>query len=153
MGLHGLLGDSFNFLYVDNVRTSQEAHLWTTAACYGDCFTFFICTCCSYLAGSTPMDHCSLLRGLLYFLYMQMMFVPRRKHTYGPLQPVTGIALLSLYAHNVPTSQETHLWISTACYGDTFSCLCIDNVRTSQEAHVWTTTTCYGDCFTFFICR
>jgi hypothetical protein len=33
MGRHGLLGDSFTFLYVDDIRTSQEAHLWAATAC------------------------------------------------------------------------------------------------------------------------
>jgi hypothetical protein len=32
-------GDSFTSAYADDVRTSQEAHLWTTTACYGDSFT------------------------------------------------------------------------------------------------------------------
>jgi hypothetical protein len=31
----------------------------------------------------------------------------RRKHTYGPPRPVTGIALLFLYVDHVCTSQET----------------------------------------------
>jgi hypothetical protein len=31
------------FLYVNDVRTSQEIHLWTTATCYGDSFSIFIC--------------------------------------------------------------------------------------------------------------
>jgi hypothetical protein len=39
MDLHGLLRDSFTFLYVDDVRTSQEIHLWISTACYGDSFT------------------------------------------------------------------------------------------------------------------
>jgi hypothetical protein len=32
-------GDSLISLYVDEVRTSQEIHKWTTTACYGDGFT------------------------------------------------------------------------------------------------------------------
>jgi hypothetical protein len=40
VGLHGLLGDSITFLYVDDVLTSQETHLWASTACYGDSFTF-----------------------------------------------------------------------------------------------------------------
>jgi hypothetical protein len=34
--------DSFTFLYVDDVRTSQETCLWASTACYGDRFTFYI---------------------------------------------------------------------------------------------------------------
>jgi hypothetical protein len=38
MHLRGFYGDSFTFLYVDDVRTSQEAHAST--ACYGDIAIF-----------------------------------------------------------------------------------------------------------------
>jgi hypothetical protein len=38
-GLHSLLGDGFSFLYLDDVRTSQKAHVWPSTACYGDIFT------------------------------------------------------------------------------------------------------------------
>jgi hypothetical protein len=33
MDLHGVLRGSCTFVYVDNVRTSQETHLWASAAC------------------------------------------------------------------------------------------------------------------------
>jgi hypothetical protein len=39
MGLHALLRDNFNVLYVYDVRTSQETHLWASMPCYGDSFT------------------------------------------------------------------------------------------------------------------
>jgi hypothetical protein len=32
--------DSFTFLYVDDVRTSQETHLQVSTACYRASFTF-----------------------------------------------------------------------------------------------------------------
>jgi hypothetical protein len=32
-------GDSFTLLYVDDVRTSQETHLWASVARYEDSFT------------------------------------------------------------------------------------------------------------------
>jgi hypothetical protein len=35
-----LLRDSFTSLYVDDVRTSQETHLWASKACCWDSFTF-----------------------------------------------------------------------------------------------------------------
>jgi hypothetical protein len=38
MGLHGLLRGSFTLIYVDDARTSQEIHLWTSTTCYGDSF-------------------------------------------------------------------------------------------------------------------
>jgi hypothetical protein len=40
MGLHSLLNDSFTFFCVDeDFRSSQEAHLWASTACYRDSFT------------------------------------------------------------------------------------------------------------------
>jgi hypothetical protein len=68
---------------------------------------------------------------------MQMLFGPHRKHTYGPPRHVAGTVLR--YVADVRTSQETHLWATTGCYGD------VADVRTSQETHVWATTGCYGD--------
>jgi hypothetical protein len=37
----------------------------------------------------------------------------------------------STYIDDVRTSRETHLWVSTACYGDCFTFLYVDDVRTS----------------------
>jgi hypothetical protein len=54
------------FLYIDDVRTSQE----TT---YGP---------------ARPVTRIALL------FYIQMIFIPHRKHAYGALPPVTRIALL-----------------------------------------------------------
>jgi hypothetical protein len=45
--------------------------LWTSLACCRDSFNF----------------------------YLFMMFVPRRKRTYGPPRPVTGITLLFIYIY------------------------------------------------------
>jgi hypothetical protein len=42
--------------------------------------------------GSSTSDNLMGLHGLL--VYMQMMFVPHRKQTYGPPRPGTGRALL-----------------------------------------------------------
>jgi hypothetical protein len=42
MGLHGLLRGQFYFLYVADVRISQETQLWASTACYADGFTFYI---------------------------------------------------------------------------------------------------------------
>jgi hypothetical protein len=40
MGLHSLLRYLLYFLYVDDVRTSQQIRKCTSTACYGDSFTF-----------------------------------------------------------------------------------------------------------------
>jgi hypothetical protein len=42
--------DSFTFSYVDDVRTSQEAHLWSSTARYGDNFTL-LCVACQKKLG------------------------------------------------------------------------------------------------------
>jgi hypothetical protein len=36
MGLQSLLQGYLYFLYVNDVRTPQEIHLWDSADCYGD---------------------------------------------------------------------------------------------------------------------
>jgi hypothetical protein len=41
--LRSVTGMAFPFLYVDDVRTSRETYLCTSAVCYGDGFTFFYC--------------------------------------------------------------------------------------------------------------
>jgi hypothetical protein len=46
------------------------------------------------------------------------MFVPHRNKKYGSQRPVTGIALLFLYADDVRTSQGTLAF--TVGYGDNF---------------------------------
>jgi hypothetical protein len=45
---HGLLGPNFPFLYVDDVRTLLETHIWPPTACHRDNLTFLyvddVCT-------------------------------------------------------------------------------------------------------------
>jgi hypothetical protein len=43
-----------------------------------------------------------------------------------------------------------HLWVSTECYGDSFTFLYVDDVRASQETHIWAFTACNDDRFAFF---
>jgi hypothetical protein len=50
------------------------------------------------------------------------------KHTFGPPQAVTGRDSNFLYVDDVHTSQETHLWASTGCYGERFLFLYVDDV-------------------------
>jgi hypothetical protein len=49
IGLQGLLRKELYFLHVDDVRTSQETHLWASTACDSDSFTF------SLLYSSLPL--------------------------------------------------------------------------------------------------
>jgi hypothetical protein len=42
MVLHGLFKESFTFLCVDDVRTSQETHVWASTAYNGESFTFYM---------------------------------------------------------------------------------------------------------------
>jgi hypothetical protein len=41
-----------------------------------------------------------------------------------------------LYVNDVLTSQETHVYAYTACYGDSFNFIYVDYVRTSQETRL-----------------
>jgi hypothetical protein len=84
-------------------------------------------------------------------IYTYMLFLPHRKHTYGPSRPVTRIARY-LYVDDVPTSQETHLRASTACYRGSFSYLYVDDVPTPQETHLRASTACYEDSSEGTIC-
>jgi hypothetical protein len=58
--------DSFTFLYVDYVRTSQETRLYASRTCYG---------------------------GKLYF-FVLMIIIPDRKHGSRPLRPIKGIVVI-----------------------------------------------------------
>jgi hypothetical protein len=93
-------GDSFTFLYVDDVRTSEETHLLASTACYRSSFTFLNIDDVRTTQKTSVGFH-GLLRLELYFLYID----------------------------DVRISQETHLWTSTACYRDNFTFLNIGYVR------------------------
>jgi hypothetical protein len=54
-----------------------------------------------------------------------------------------------LNEEGVYASQETHMWASTVCYGDSFTFSYGADVRTSQETHPWASTTSYENSFTF----
>jgi hypothetical protein len=72
------------------------------------------------------------------------MFVPDRKHI--GLHGLLGGKRSFLYVDDVRTRQETHLWASTACYGDSFTLLYVEDVRTSQETYIGLHVR-YGDSF------
>jgi hypothetical protein len=108
------------FLYIDEVRASQETHLWASTACYGDSFTL---------------------------LYADDVCTSQETHLWASTARY-GDGFTLFYADDVRTSQETHLWASTARYGDSFTLLYADDVRTSQETHLRASTACYGDSFT-----
>jgi hypothetical protein len=59
--LQPVTGGNFTFLYVDDVRTSQEMYLWASTACYGDSFTFIMEVCRIFLCFPVP-DVLELLR-------------------------------------------------------------------------------------------
>jgi hypothetical protein len=56
--------------------------------------------------------------ALLSFMYM--IFVPHRKHTYGPPRPVAEIALLS-YMSMMFVPHRKDIWASMACYGNSYN--------------------------------
>jgi hypothetical protein len=113
--------NSFTFLYVDDVPTSQKTYLWAYRASYRNIFTF---------------------------LYVDD--VPTSQKTYLKTSTACyGVSFTYLYVDDVRTSQKIYLWASTACYGVNFTYLYVDDVRTSQEIRLWASTTCYGDMFAF----
>jgi hypothetical protein len=50
--------------------------------------------------------------------------------------------LRGTFVNDVPTSQETNLWASTACHGDNVVSLYVDDVYTSQGTLLWASTAC-----------
>jgi hypothetical protein len=65
------------------------------------------------------------------------MFAPHRKHTYELPRSITLIALLFMYANNVRTSQETHLWAFTVYYVDSFTSLCMYMMIVPHRKHTY----------------
>jgi hypothetical protein len=72
----------FGGTYCLRHQDTQKTHVWATAACYNDSFTF-LC-----------VDNVRASQETHLYLYIYMMFVPQRKYTHGPPRPVTEIALL-----------------------------------------------------------
>jgi hypothetical protein len=66
---------------------------WVSMACYKESFTFV----------NVDSVHTS------------------QKYTYVPPRPITGIALV-LYMYMIFVPHRKHLWASTACYRDSFTC-------------------------------
>jgi hypothetical protein len=64
-------------------------------------------------------------------------------HSYRPPRPVTYINLLFV-CRWYPYLKEIHVWVSTACYGDSFTLWYVD-VHTSQKTHLPTSTACYAN--------
>jgi predicted RNA-binding Zn ribbon-like protein len=75
-------GDSYTFLYVVNIRSSQETRLWASMACYGDSYTFL------YVVSIRSSQETRLWVSMAsygdsYTFYMWLVFVAHRKHAYG----------------------------------------------------------------------
>jgi hypothetical protein len=92
------------------------------------------------------MGRRSLLRGEFYFLCV-MIFVP---HRIGSPRPVTGIALLFMYRWCSSLTGNTLMGRCGLLLGE-FYFLCVDYFRTTQETHLWVFSGCYGDSFTFYV--
>jgi hypothetical protein len=78
--LYGLLRGYLYFLYLDNIRASQEIHLWASTACYGDSFIF---------------------------LYVDNVRTSQETHLWISTDSILGIALLFFQAYSQPPSQAT----------------------------------------------
>jgi hypothetical protein len=84
-------GDNFTFVYVDDVRTSEETHLRASTACYWYNFTFLdvddVCTSQeTQLRASTTCYWDN-------FTFLDVDDV-RTSQAYVPQRPVTGTAVL-----------------------------------------------------------
>jgi hypothetical protein len=89
--------DNLTFVYVDDVRTSQETRPLTGRALFSYMYIMFV----PHRKHISPWP----VTVMALLIYMLMMFLPHWKHK--PPRPFTGIALLFLYVDAVRTSQET----------------------------------------------
>jgi hypothetical protein len=109
----------------------------------------FICRCRSDLTGNTSMGLHGLLGDSFHF-YMQMMFVPYRKHMCVSMA-CYGDSFTFLCVINIRTPPKTCLWASITCYGDSFIFQYVNDIRTSQETHLCAFTAYYGDSSSFYV--
>jgi hypothetical protein len=131
MGLHGVTEITLLlYTYMSSYLTGR--HLWASTACYGASFTVL------YVhdfrtSQETFMGLCSLLRGWLYFFICRCSYVTAN-------------------TPDVRTSQETYLWASTACYGDsiTFFICRWRSYLTGNTPMCLYGLACYRDCFIYF---
>jgi hypothetical protein len=115
-------GDSFTFLYVDDVHTLQETLARPSTDCYGNRFSLF---------------------------YVDDVHTSQETHA-RPSTACYGNRFALFYVDDVHTSQETHVRPSTASYRDSFALFYVDDVHTSQETHVRPSTASYRDSFALF---
>jgi hypothetical protein len=100
----------------------------------------------------------TLVASTAFLSYMETMFVPHRKHIYGPQRPVTGIALLS-YMETMFVPHRKHIYgpqrpvtgIASLFIYRWWSYLKGNKPIDlhSQETHLRISTVCYRDSFTF----
>jgi hypothetical protein len=102
----------------------------------------------SHFTGNTCRQPWSVT-GIALLFYMQMIFLPHRKHTHRPPRPVRSMSLRFWYVYNIHASEETHVSQSSACYKDSFIFLYVDGICITQETRLYASTACYGDSVTF----
>jgi hypothetical protein len=94
MGPHGLLRDTYTFLYVENIRTSLETHLWASTALRGQPYFLYVddvrTSQETYIQAFTAGYGDSFT-----FPYLDDV-CSQKKHFNGSPWPPTGIVWLSL---------------------------------------------------------
>jgi hypothetical protein len=121
-GSRGLLQGQLCFLYVYDVRTSQEAHASTV--CYGHSFAFLYV---DDVRTSQKAHASTVCYGHRFaFLYVDDVRTSKEAHASTVCY---GHRFAFLYVYDVRTSQEAHA--STVCYEDSFVFLYVDEVHTS----------------------
>jgi hypothetical protein len=68
MGLHDLLKDNLT-LFVDDICTLYETNLWASTACYEDSFTF-LCVCDVRTSQETRLRASTAGSGIVVLLYV-----------------------------------------------------------------------------------
>jgi hypothetical protein len=81
------------FLYVDDIRTSQETCLYSSTASYREGFSFLYVNDV-HTSKETLLCDSTASYGHTFFLFcMKIMFVTHRGQARGSLLPATGIPL------------------------------------------------------------
>jgi hypothetical protein len=125
--------DSFTFLYVDDVCTSQKTR--TSTVCCWDIFTFlYVDDVCTSQETRTSAVCCW---DSFTFLYVDDVCTSQKTRT----STVCCWDIFTFLYVNVCTSQKTRT--STVCCWNSFTLLYVDDVCTSQETRTF--TVCYGD--------
>jgi hypothetical protein len=125
----------------------HRKHLWASTACYRDRFNYIYIYIYMMFVRNRKHTYGPprSVMGMAVLFYMQMIFVTQRKHQCPPPLYVTWIARLSLMCRWCSYLRGNIYGRPRPVKKIPLHFLCLDVVRTSQETHLWASTACYRD--------